>query len=117
MNFFKALFSINSLSEKITNLEQQNVDLATHNLQLQGQLESMRNHTIDQHHIVSKLKADNDRMYAELGKLKSLKRNQKAQPSNPAPSMAAPKQTNQPQPNNNHQNKSRRGRKPKAVNQ
>lgn len=115
MNFFKALFSINSLSEKITNLEQQNVDLATHNLQLQGQLESMRNHTIDQHQIVSKLKADNDRLHTELSRLNSLKRNQK--PNNPAPSMGAPKQNNQTQPNNNHQNKSRRGRKPKAVNQ
>lgn len=115
MNFFKALFSINSLSEKITNLERQNVDLATHNLQLQGQLESMRSHVLEQNHLVGKLKSDNDRMHSELGHLKSLKRNQK--PSNPAPSMGAPKQNNQAQPNNNHQNKSRRGRKPKAVNQ
>ena len=114
MNFFKALFSINSLSGQIKNLERTNVELATHNLQLQGQLESMRNHTIDQHQIVSKLKADNDRLHTELSRLNSLKRNQK--PNNPAPNMAAPKQKSQAQPNNNHQNQSRRGRKPKAVN-
>jgi len=116
MNFFKALLSINSLRGQIKNLEQSNVELATHNLQLQGQIESVRSLIEDQSHTINKLRSDNGRMHSELSHFKSLKRNQK--PNNPAPSMAAPapKQKSPTQPNNNQQNQSRRGRKPKAVN-
>lgn len=123
MNFFKALLNINSLRGQIANLEQTNLELASHNLQLQGQMESIRNFIHDQSHTISKLRSENDKMHSELSKLKSLKRNQKPN-SNPAPSMAAPTpKQKKPQgftatPNNNpQQSQPRRGRKPKTANQ
>lgn len=42
MNFFKALFSINSLRKEVEQLRQINVDSAMHNLQLVSQLEVQR---------------------------------------------------------------------------
>ncbi len=117
MNFFKALLNINSLREQNKQLELRNLQLADHNLQLNSQTAMMRDQFVMQDSTIRSLKAQYDKVLAELNSLKSLKRNQTQKPSNPAPSMGAPKQNNQTQPNNNHQNKSRRGRKPKAVNQ
>lgn len=42
MNFFKALFSINSLRKEVEQLRQINVDSAMHNLQLVSQMEVQR---------------------------------------------------------------------------
>lgn len=42
MNFFKALFSINSLRKEVEHLRQANVDSAMHNLQLASQMEQQR---------------------------------------------------------------------------
>lgn len=117
MNFFKALLNINSLREQNKQLEERNVQLAEQNLQLHSQTTVVRDQLILQESTIRSLKSQYDKAQAELNSLKSLKRNQTQKPSNPAPSMGAPKQNNQTQPNNNHQNKSRRGRKPKAVNQ
>jgi hypothetical protein len=106
MNFFKALLSINSLREQISNLEQSNVELAAHNLQLQSQIASVRSLIDDQSHTINKLRSDNGRMHSELSQIKSLKGNQK--PNVSAASMGAPAPK---------QNQSRRGRKPKTANQ
>jgi TolA-binding protein len=42
MNFFKALFSINSLRKEVEHLRQSNIDSAMHQLQLVSQLEQQR---------------------------------------------------------------------------
>ena len=42
MNFFKALFSINSLRKEVEHLRQVNVDSAMYHLQLAAQLEQQR---------------------------------------------------------------------------
>jgi len=42
MNFFKALFSINSLRKEVEQLRQINVDSAMHNLHLASQMEQQR---------------------------------------------------------------------------
>jgi peptidoglycan hydrolase CwlO-like protein len=117
MNFFKALLSINSLREQNKQLEQTNLELATHNLQLQSQIVSVRSLIDDQSHTINKLRSDNGRMHSELSQIKSLKRNQKPNVSAPSMSAPAPKQKNPSQPSNNQQNQSRRGRKPKTANQ
>ena len=42
MNFFKALFSINSLRKEVEHLRQVNVDSAMYHLQLAAQMEQQR---------------------------------------------------------------------------
>lgn len=125
MNFFKALLNINSLREENEQLHQDKLDLASHNLQMQGQLESMRNLVYDQGNTVNRLKSEYDKVYAELSKLKSFARNQKPVSKNnatPPPSMAAPapkqnKAKGFAAASNSNTAQPRRGRKPKATNQ
>ena len=112
MNFFKALLNINSLREQNKQLEERNLQLAENNLQLHAQTHAMRDQFVMQDSTIRSLKAQYDKVQAELHSLKSLKRNQNQKPQNPAPQPAK-----MSAPNHNHSNHNKRGRKPKTANQ
>lgn len=108
MNFFKALMSINTLQSQINRLEHSNVELATHNLQLKSQVESMKDQFLNQDHALRIATTEVNRLRGSLAK-NVQKQKEVNQGQQSIQSMNAPK------PNNNQKRRSRKPNKPNTV--